>query len=262
MATNQKFVSERKRMDPAFIGIGTQKSASTSIYNYLTQHPQILRAKKNELHFFDIGYDQGIESYESLFPWHPAKEKNQYITGEYTPSYLVFTETAERIHRHYPTTKIIVCLRNPAIRAFSNWKMKCQKGLESRSFLEAVEIGIKIPAEHFYKNGLTVLSELMKNPYVIRGHYASQLMNYFKFFSRESIRVLFFGDVILNPQKAMNGLTDFLGCERFDGYDFQRYGATMPGKAEPEAFDRLDEYFHPHNQTLLKLLGLKQEPNW
>ena len=140
--------------------------------------------------------------------------------------------------------------------------MKRDRKGESRSFLEAVKIGIGISPEHFYKNGLTQIPELRKNPYIIRGHYASQLIRFFKFFARESIHIFFFGDVISNPQKVMDGLTDFLGCDRFEGYDFQRYGATTPRKAEKEAFDILDAYFHPHNQILMKLLDLNQEPNW
>jgi hypothetical protein len=39
---------------PHFIIIGAQKAGTTSLYDYLTQHPQILEATRKEVHFLRL----------------------------------------------------------------------------------------------------------------------------------------------------------------------------------------------------------------
>ncbi|HBE53503.1 MAG TPA: sulfotransferase, partial [Cyanobacteria bacterium UBA11369] len=66
-----------------FIIIGAQKSGTTSLYNYLIQHPQVVPARTKEVHYFDLNFDKGIEWYQEQF--HPCDRQHNLITGEASP---------------------------------------------------------------------------------------------------------------------------------------------------------------------------------
>jgi hypothetical protein len=53
---------------PNFLIIGAQKAGTSSLFYYLSQHPDIDLPSEKELHFFDIQYENGIEWYSTLFP--------------------------------------------------------------------------------------------------------------------------------------------------------------------------------------------------
>ncbi|MEH7322822.1 sulfotransferase domain-containing protein, partial [Cytobacillus firmus] len=68
---------------PHFLIIGAQKCGTTSLYNYLIQHPNIISAKHKEIHFFDYNYNKGSNWYINQFPLLPSNK--DIITGEATP---------------------------------------------------------------------------------------------------------------------------------------------------------------------------------
>ena len=53
---------------PDYLIIGTQKGGTTSLYNYLIRHPQVLRATTTEVHFFDENFPRGEDWYRGHFP--------------------------------------------------------------------------------------------------------------------------------------------------------------------------------------------------
>ena len=56
------------RILPDFIIIGAQKSGTTTLYNNLIRHPQVVQALRKEIHFFDINYRKGVTWYQAHFP--------------------------------------------------------------------------------------------------------------------------------------------------------------------------------------------------
>ena len=71
---------------PEFIIIGAQKGGTTSLYNYLIQHPQIAPAAQKEIHYFDFNFDKSPDWYCSQFP-EPQTGEN-LLTGETSPYYI------------------------------------------------------------------------------------------------------------------------------------------------------------------------------
>ncbi len=119
------------RSEPQFLVIGTQKGGTSSIYENLTHHPQIVRALTKELHFFDGNFEKGWDWYHGQFPvrFHPKALATRLtgrrtMTGEATPSYLFFPHVAERIAQCCPKAKFIALLRNPVSRAYSQLQME------------------------------------------------------------------------------------------------------------------------------------------
>ena len=56
------------RQPPDFIIIGAQKGGTTSLYRYLTEHPDVGGATKKEVHYFDRNFDKGLGWYLAHFP--------------------------------------------------------------------------------------------------------------------------------------------------------------------------------------------------
>jgi hypothetical protein len=99
----------RKYNKPAFLIIGAQKAGTSSLFRYLSQHPDIRLPKRKELHFFDVKYENGTDWYEEQFP--ASSLLSGQITGEASPFYLFHPLVPERVHDflhipHIPPTDI------------------------------------------------------------------------------------------------------------------------------------------------------------
>jgi hypothetical protein len=131
---------------PDFIIIGAQRCGTTSLYNYLTQHPLILSALRKEVHYFDNNFHKGVSWYQAFFPLISLRNgyakilsiDNSHLTGEATPYYLFHPLTPKRIAGLLPQVKLIVILRNPVDRAYSHFLHATRMGFETLSFKEAI----------------------------------------------------------------------------------------------------------------------------
>lgn len=120
-----------------FIIAGTQKSGTTALASYLAKHANITFSDTKELHFFDKLriYKTGIEKYLSHFAVTPQTA----FIGEATPSYLASRSACKRIATHFSDVKMIVLLREPVDRAYSEYQMKVRRVAEQTHFLELVQ---------------------------------------------------------------------------------------------------------------------------
>ncbi len=119
-------INAKNHVLPNFIIIGAMKSGTTSLYKYICDHPCILPAAYDEIGFFDSNFHLGFNWYRSMFPRKKQmeeleKKKGISITGEDTPFYFWNEEAANRIKKYLPKVKLIVILRNPVDRAFSEF---------------------------------------------------------------------------------------------------------------------------------------------
>jgi len=125
-------------MLPNLICPGAAKSGTTTLYDLLRQHPDVLMSSKKEANFFVQNYQKGKEWYEKLYfsGW-----KDEKIIGDITPSYMSFKYVAKRIHDMLGNgIKFIFLLRNPVTRAYSHYWMTRRNGLENKSFEEALSL--------------------------------------------------------------------------------------------------------------------------
>ena len=148
--------------EPAFIIIGVQKSGSTSLLSHFRDHPQVLQTKRGlrrEAHFFDgawFGVENGweklglqgandkhcyaLQEYMKLFHTETILAHSQTMdhddgnssnsthhlplyTFEKTPMYFIDHKIPTRIKQTVPWSKLILILRNPVDRAYSQYKM-------------------------------------------------------------------------------------------------------------------------------------------
>ena len=108
---------------------GSQKSGTTVAAALLSSLQGISFSKKKEVHFFDNTkrYNQGIAKYLSYFHTWNYSEPDQFnppMYGESTPFYIASRDACKRISETVPGVRIIILLRDPISRAYSEYQMK------------------------------------------------------------------------------------------------------------------------------------------
>ena len=192
-----------------FFIIGAPKAGTTSLYYYLSEHPQIQMSSQKETDYFSSQniQNQGmyyrrnrvstLEKYKSLFT-----QKEGVIYGEASVSYMYYDTVANDIKKYNPNAKIIVILRNPIDRAFSHYLMDYRLGLVSDSF----EKIINRQSKHQY-------ASLFYQQYVLVSKYYEQLKRYFDVFDREQILVLDYQDFKTETSKTLESVYKFLDID-------------------------------------------------
>lgn len=191
---------------PTFLIIGVQKSGTTSIYNYLKQHPQVYMSPVKETGFFERDWEQapadvqrrkknGIvtwNQYQKLF----AQATNEHVAlGEASPNYMFhYRSSAEQIKRRLPDAKLIAILRNPVQRACSDYLMNVRDAIGKQTPL----------AEQVRSRG--------DSSYVLlKGKYHKQLRHFIDVFGRTQMNVFLHDDLCRDSQGFMRTMYESIG---------------------------------------------------
>jgi hypothetical protein len=259
-----RLLTNRLRGLPDFIILGTQRGGTTSLYNYLADHPQIRPCFLKETHFFDRYYKRGIGWYRAYFPFRRTLMTTasdwgvSHLTGEATPYYLYHPHVPNRVHKAIPQAKLIVLLRNPVDRAYSHYNHVAKNGLESLTFEKAIERELEIMPVETQKilDDENYLSFTYQNySYLSRGIYIDQLLNWFKYFNRDRILVLKSETFYDDPSSALNKTLEFLGLPIWAPISFEKYNLAHYTPMKDTTHKWLTEYFRPHNSRLYEYLG-------
>jgi hypothetical protein len=256
-----------KRVLPSFIIIGAQKSGTTSLFDYLSQHPQILPSSSKEVHYFDGGLNPDVDTfkkgeswYRSHFPLERNADNNQ-IAFEASPLYIFNPLAPQRISKLIPEVKLIAILRNPVERAISHYFHEKRMGREPLPIMEALEKEEdrlnKVIAKQDYKT-----NEYIHYSYKTRGLYDEQLIRYSNYFSMRNILVINSENLFTQPSYALRRIFEFVGVyEDFKVNDLEpRNIGTNKMKVDPDVYEYLTDYFRPHNQRLYDLI--EQRFSW
>jgi hypothetical protein len=272
--TTYRTATSGLRLLPSFIIVGSARSGTTSLYNYLVQHPGISPALHKEIHFFDYNYQRGFSWYQGQFPALPyiyyiqAIHGQTIITGEASPYYLFHPYAPQRVAQLLPEIKLIALLRNPIERAFSHYCWEVDWGNEQLSFEDALE-----QEEKRMQGAAPTLAYSKSFPhlhfsYISRGQYAEQLERWFACFPQEQILIIKSEDMYNDPAAIFTQTLDFLhissstievgNCKLHFKTDFKRYNgqkSPLHKTMQPATRQLLAERFQPDNERLYTLLG-------
>jgi hypothetical protein len=179
---------------PNFLIIGTMKGGTTSLYNYLSVHPEVFMSETKELHYFvaEKNFPRGVGWYERQF-----REAGEAIAvGEASPDYTKYPlhrGVPERIAELVPDVRLIYVIRNPLERIRSHYLHDVARGKERRPIGEAVSGN-----EH----------------YLAPSRYALQIEEYLKHFPREQLLLVRSESLRNDRRAAMARVHDFLGVKR------------------------------------------------
>lgn len=228
---------------PNFVCVGAARAGTTALWQWFARHDECYVPKLKETNFFvrermgrsgpgdsaslpliataeEARRVEGLaalvttpEAYETLYPDREACP----LRGEFSPAYLYYADTASKaIAKALPGCRIVILLREPSARAWSNYKLQRSSGRESLSFpdaLAAEDRRMRDGWEHFWAyRGL--------------GCYAKALARYFEAFGRERVWVGLYERLVMDPAAVLGGLCDFLGIAFRTGISLARENAS------------------------------------
>lgn len=187
---------------PNFFIVGAPRAATTSLYYYLREVPGVYLPPVKDLDYFAVTRRSRTDPRHAEPHLVPFRDKDRYLelfrgagdagaVGEVSAFYLRDPEAARLIHEVAPGARIIMCLRDPVERAFSNYLMHVRDGVERRPFADVFE----------------------SSPYINPGLYAAQVARYLDTFGPRQVKILIFEEFIRDTRAAVNDILEFLGVD-------------------------------------------------
>ena len=197
---------------PNLFIVGAMKSATTSLWKYLGEHPEIYMSPVKEPRYLAVkgfppdklevvknhplwnGTTVTGEAYRELF----EGVTTETVVGEASPLYMVYPYVAESIRELSPAAKIIASVRHPVERAFSHYLHNYAHGFERRNSFE----------EAFYADARENYAG-----YFRLGFYARQLKPFFDAFGSARVKVCLYEDLVADAQRVLGSIFEFLDVD-------------------------------------------------
>lgn len=245
---------------PDCIIIGAQRSGTTSLHNWLMQHPDVWDNGEplRETHFFDYPHhwEQGRQWYAAQFAGVGARQ----MICEKSPTYLDHPWCHERVREIAPDARLVCVLRDPVERAWSHYRKSVAKGFEPDTFAAALRLeegrlsdeldewGQGLWQERYY------LSSHHVRCYLRRGRYAEHLARWLRVFPPGQLLVVKSEEMFRDPTTVYGQVCRFLGLSAF-GPEWKLYQRLPGGPVPRREAKLLRAYFRSHNERLASLLG-------
>ena len=251
---------------PNFFIPGAAHSATTSLWQYLRQHPDIYMPPVFDLKepsHFCTRYKFAMtdwQTYLGLF----AEAKTQRRVGEASTPYLTSPESPAMIKRVIPDARFIISLRNPADRAYSLYKWMHQYGFETLpTFAEGLETETKerLDCDEFHDNNCQYYYNFL---YFNSGLYYEQVKRFFDTFGRQQVHVIIFEEFIRQPAEHLRQIFTFLDVDPsfVPAMEVHNQTSRKYGPIDPAARARLLEQYAPNIRQLEALLGRDLAATW
>ncbi len=226
---------------PNLFIVGAAKGGTTTLHYALDQHPQVYMSGKKEPGYFtwpeeDLSFiNHGklvtkprflvnrLDDYLALF----EEGKNRKIRGESSTTYLYFYEkTISNIHRIHPdasNVNIVIVLRNPVDRAFSQYMHKLRDAAETLGFEDAIEAEEQRKAANHH----------FDFQYIQRGFYYQQVKAFLNNF--QNVKIYLNEDLRNDPKEVVRSLEEYLKIDEIP-LDFGD-ALNVSGKSKVEAIN-------------------------
>jgi hypothetical protein len=192
---------------PNFLIIGANKAGTTSLYRYLAQHPDVYMSRMKEPSYFaphirrhapaSRRLPHTLDEYAALFDGAGHAQ----AVGEASTAYLPDDDAPALVRDTIPDARLVVILRNPLDRAFSDYGMHRGWGDEELSFADAIESELdgSIPGLSWDRR------------YVEYGFYGRHLSRWLALFDRDQFGIYLYDDLERDPQALTSTVAAFLG---------------------------------------------------
>ena len=261
---------------------GTTKAATTSLYYYLADHPQVNASTLKETRFFlDLDYPvpalaakwtDGIEKYEEFFI---NKEQN-CLRLEASAEYLYSVGTPQRIEESLPNAKMIFILREPVSRLVSWYKFAQQradippemaidtyieKQLQSNYFQQAKQQRIALDRNQDKSTPPSFFLSALEH-----GCYSSYLRSYFDILGRDNVYVAFYEELCQKPKLVLQEICSFaeINPDFYSDYTWKVFNRsqTMKNASLHGAYGRLRTNVRKYTHNLPIHYWLRQMRKW
>jgi len=190
---------------PNFFIVGAPKTGTSSLYNHLKEIPGIYMSPVKEPNYFSRSNvpDNSIyrpirdkEEYLNLF----EKVKDEKIVGDASTKYLTDVHAYELIHQVSPQARILISLRDPVDRTFSQYLMNVQMGRWTQSFHERLQMELEHP-----------VNKSERHLQIYEGMYSESVKRYLEVFGPQQVKIIIFEEWIRNTKDTIEEILRFLG---------------------------------------------------
>ncbi len=183
--------------------VGAQKAGTTSLKNYLNQHPNVVSHPQTEFSYFKdneaykAGYEQAFQQYFEQANRESIVAKNVSICSD--------EMAIQRLHEHNPNCQLVFLVRNPVERAYSSYNMEVTNGWLERDFSELQ--GILTRGDE---------QDLMYRLFIGLGLYSNHLAIMHRYFNPDNVHVIRFDTLKKEPIKVCQHLFQQLQLSPFE----------------------------------------------
>ena len=257
------------RPPPDFLIIGTKRGGTTSLHDYLLQHPGVLplfpRAQKVKgTYFLDEGWRRGVRWYLSHFPTAGARavaaRRLGYrpLAGEATPYYLFHPLAPGRARQVAPHARIVVLLRDPVERAYSHFKERRKNDTEPLDFAAALDQEeVRLAGEEariVAEPGYVSIAHRHQS-YLAQSRYLEGLRRWLDAFPAEQVLVVRSEDLFATPESVYAEVLDHLGLPAQPLRDARHLNAEPSPDMDHEVRSRLEAALGADVAALESFLG-------
>ncbi len=203
--------------------IGVQKAGTTTLDDWLSQHPDIYCYDSlKDVHLF-YRFKTKEEMEKRMVLETPAY-KGEKIILQSAVNYVFYESMLQGIQTHSPQAKLLLILRNPADRAISAYQYFCKMNRETRPIESALT--------YQPKDCTSFNPDNSDFSYIEHGFYGKQVQSVLKYFRREQLFVLDYDDLRSRPQYLMEQIANFLQIDKNFVPDFSPKNVTGTVKSQ------------------------------
>ncbi len=254
---------------PKLFIVGATKCATSTIWHWLCQNPQMQQPTIKETPFIDQEFQKGVQHYTNEY--FPALKFGTKMTFDANPNLFVIPWAAERIRMVNQNAKIIICMRDPYERCYSHWQYfhTMRPGREPDSFADTISKN-KIDF-NLYK--FAYEGDYMASVCQMWGNYrrmyieTSMYYHYIENFKQRFDQILYLcAEDMASQQGAIDTyskICDFLEIDRTDIDFINRNVARIPGPGLREAdVDSLSCYLYDVAERTSNATGIDFTSKW
>jgi len=246
---------------PSIFVLGVQKGGSSSLYEFLIQHPMLCGGMIKDPHFFDHNYKKGRSHYESYYTDTKCeKHSSMYVDGSsmmhnmdlISPRMSEFYTPEEK-----SLLRFIVLLREPVSRDYSWYSHVLKRDLADgrrfdyiKTFKEMDEAAVKANSTAHRT-----------------GRYVTQLSQFIQYFNRNQILIINSDSLFSNSTQHMESIRNFLNLPKYKPWETGKFPKEEPylyamqlnliecvlkhvPALDCDFRDLLGQYYHPYNKKL------------
>jgi len=203
-----------------FLIVGTQRGGTTSLAHYLAAHPEICFAERKEIHFFDSvdEFPGGWSSPEARAAYHAAfaNYAGERHVGEASPTYMYVPCASPRIRQYNPDMKLIFLLRDPGVRAESQYWH--ERSLKRERLPKAIAFALEAWRLRCDRKDWSDRSSQRRHSYIDRGHYETQIRRMLEDFPRDQMLFLRSERLFEAHAESLKEVCAFLGVDPPDPF--------------------------------------------
>lgn len=241
---------------PDFCIIGGIKSGTSDLAVNILLHPNVMTPLSKE-------FEEGDpEKWREFYPTISEKQRHAQRYGlalcPYLSPYLHRTDVMSNLSRIRPDTKVVLVLRDPVKRFYSQWKWEVllagRKGLERNPFLMTFAAFVE---EALSAYGVRTMYTACGFDAIETSLYSQAVAGWIAAFGKKNVAIVDGASYYKDRNACLQQIFRFVGLPGFEPPSSASTVLENPLVLPPpddRSMDRLSKFFAPHNDRLWELI--------